>query len=69
MSASQKRVWPELVGKDINSALKTLKEESADIDHIETLRDNSPVTLDFCPTRILVFVDEKNIVTVEPRIG
>ncbi|CAF4373268.1 unnamed protein product, partial [Rotaria sordida] len=39
------------------------------IDHIETLRDNSPVTLDFCPTRIRVFVDEKNIVTVEPRIG
>jgi len=28
MSANQKRVWPELVGKDVNSALKTLKEES-----------------------------------------
>ncbi|CAF2376678.1 unnamed protein product [Rotaria sp. Silwood2] len=68
MSASQKRVWPELVGKDVNSAIKTLKEES-DVDHIETLRDNSPVTLDFCPTRIRVFVDEKNIVTVDPRIG
>lgn len=40
-----------------------------DIDHIVTVRDNSPVTLDFCPTRIRVFVNEKNIVTVEPRIG
>jgi hypothetical protein len=39
------------------------------IDNIQTLRDNSPVTLDFFPTRIRVFVDEKNIVTVEPRIG
>jgi hypothetical protein len=68
MSANQKRVWPELVGKDVNSALKTLKEESG-FDNIQTLRDNSPVTLDFCPTRIHVFVDEKNIVTVEPRIG
>ncbi|CAF1399636.1 unnamed protein product [Rotaria sordida] len=68
MSAIEKRVWPELVGKDVNSATKTLKEES-NIDHIETLRDDSPVTLDFCPTRIRVFVDEKNIVTVEPRIG
>jgi hypothetical protein len=28
MSATQKRVWPELVGKDVNSAVKTLKEES-----------------------------------------
>jgi hypothetical protein len=28
MSAAQKRVWPELVGKDANSAIKTLKEES-----------------------------------------
>ena len=28
MSANQKRVWPELVGKDADTALKTLKEES-----------------------------------------
>ncbi len=86
MSANQKRVWPELVGKDANSALKILKEESGQkteiyllkndlfsfhsgIDDIQTVRDNSPVTLDFCPTRIRIFVDEKNIVTVDPRIG
>lgn len=40
-----------------------------DINHIETLRDSTSVTLDFCPTRIRVFFNEKNIVTVEPRIG
>jgi hypothetical protein len=68
MSANQKRVWPELVGKDVNSALKILKDESG-FDDIQTLRDNSPVNLDFCPTRIRVFVNEKNIVTVDPRIG
>ena len=68
MSANQKRVWPELVGKDAQSAIKILKEESG-FDNIQTARDNSPVTLEFCPTRIRVFVDEKNIVTVEPRIG
>jgi len=28
MSANEKRVWPELVGKDANSVLKILKEES-----------------------------------------
>jgi hypothetical protein len=39
------------------------------INDIQTVRDNSPVTLDFSPTRIRIFVDEKNIVTVEPRIG
>jgi hypothetical protein len=68
MSANQKRVWPELVGKDVNSALKILKDESG-FDDVQTLRDNSPVDLDFCPTRIRVFVNEKNIVTVDPRIG
>jgi hypothetical protein len=68
MSANQKRVWPELVGKDAQSAIKTLKEESG-FDDIQTIRDNSPVDLNFRPTRIQVFVDEKNIVTVEPRIG
>ncbi|CAF1250284.1 unnamed protein product [Adineta steineri] len=68
MSASVKRVWPELVGKDVDSATKIIKEES-DIELIQTLRDNSPVTLDYCPTRIRLFVNEKNIVTVEPRIG
>jgi hypothetical protein len=31
MSANQKRVWPELVGKDANSAMKTLKEESSSL--------------------------------------
>ena len=68
MSAAQKRVWPELVGKNAESAMKTLREESG-FDNIQSVRDNSPVTLDFNPTRIRVFVDEKNIVTVEPRIG
>ncbi|UJR10616.1 hypothetical protein I4U23_014813 [Adineta vaga] len=68
MSAAQKRVWPELVGKDADSAIKVIKKES-DITDIQTVRDNSPVTLDFHPSRIRVFVDEKNIVTVEPRIG
>ncbi|CAF1065718.1 unnamed protein product [Adineta steineri] len=68
MSASVKRVWPELVGKDVDNATKIIKEES-DIELIQTLRDNSPVTLDYCPTRIRLFVNEKNIVTVEPRIG
>ena len=28
MSATQKRVWPELVGKDVNAVVKILKEES-----------------------------------------
>ncbi|CAF1264957.1 unnamed protein product [Adineta steineri] len=68
MSASAKRVWPELVGKDVDTVTKIIKEES-DVEHIQTLRDNSPVTLDYCPTRIRLFVNEKNIVTVEPRIG
>lgn len=68
MSATQKRVWSELVGKDADSAMKTLREESG-FDNIQTIRDNSPVTLDFNPTRIRVFVNEKNIVSVEPRIG
>ena len=68
MSATQKRVWPELVGKDADSAMKTLREESG-FDNIQIVQDNSPVTLDFNPTRIHVFVNEKNIVTVDPRIG
>lgn len=85
MSATQKRVWPELVGKDVNSAVKTLKEESglskyqfikwfyflfnSDIANIRVMRDDSKVTCTFDPTQITVFVNEKNIVTVEPRIG
>lgn len=28
MSANQKRVWPELVGKDADSVIKTIKQES-----------------------------------------
>ncbi|CAF1267284.1 unnamed protein product [Adineta ricciae] len=51
MSAAQKRAWPELVGKDADSAIKTIQQES-DITNIQTLRDNSPVTLEFCPTRM-----------------
>ena len=68
MSANEKRVWPELVGKDADAAIKILKEESS-LDNIPIVRDNSPITLDYCPTRIRVFVDEKNIVTVDPRLG
>jgi hypothetical protein len=33
------------------------------------MRDDSKVTCTFDPTQITVFVNEKNIVTVEPRIG
>lgn len=68
MSANEKRVWPELVGKDADAAIKILKEESG-LDNIPIVRDNSAITLDHCPTRIRVFVNEKNIVTVDPRLG
>ena len=42
MSATQKRVWPELVGKDADSAMKTLREESG-FDNIQIVRIIHPL--------------------------
>lgn len=64
--------YPEgirFVGTPSNRWARHFRFSRLDITDIQTVRDNSPVDLEFSPTRIRLFVDAKNVVTVEPRIG
>ena len=64
--AGKKSSWPELVGKSIEEAKKVILKDRPDVKTVEVFPVGTPVTGDFLPDRVRIFVDT---VAEIPRIG
>ncbi|XP_066360898.1 subtilisin-chymotrypsin inhibitor-2B-like [Miscanthus floridulus] len=60
-----KKSWPEVVGLSVEEAKKVILKDKPDAD-IFVLPVGSPVTKDFRPNRVRIFVDT---VAQTPRVG
>ncbi|CAF2120414.1 unnamed protein product [Rotaria magnacalcarata] len=67
-STSNKKEWPELVGKKGEEAVKIIKKETG-FDNVVIVKQESPITLDYRTDRVRVFVDANGIVVTAPTIG
>ncbi|CAF5208910.1 unnamed protein product, partial [Rotaria magnacalcarata] len=67
-STSNKKEWPELVGKKGEEAVKIIKKETG-FDNVVIVKQESPITLDYRTDRVRVFVDANGIVVTTPTIG
>ncbi|EES18867.1 hypothetical protein SORBI_3009G009400 [Sorghum bicolor] len=64
-SGGAKTSWPELVGLNVEEAKKVILKDKPDAD-IVVLPVGSPVTRDYRPNRVRIFVD---IVAEAPHVG
>ncbi|EES18872.1 hypothetical protein SORBI_3009G009800 [Sorghum bicolor] len=62
---AKKQSWPEVVGLSVEEAKKVILKDKPDAD-IFVLPVGSPVTRDFRPNRVRIFVDT---VAETPRVG
>ncbi|XP_066363815.1 subtilisin-chymotrypsin inhibitor-2B-like [Miscanthus floridulus] len=60
-----KTSWPEVVGLSVEEAKKVILEDKPDAD-IVVLPTGSPVTMDYRPNRVRIFVDT---VAQTPHVG
>lgn len=60
--------WPTCLGMSGEKCMELIASYDSDI-HIEILNKNEPVTTDFRPDRVRIFVDEYDIVTIIPSRG
>jgi len=60
-----KTSWPEVVGLSVEEAKKVILKDKPDAD-IVVLPTGSPVTMDYCPNRVRIFVDT---VAQTPHVG
>jgi len=60
-----KTSWPEVVGLSVEEAKKVILKDKPDAD-IVVLPTGSPVTMDYRPNRVRIFVDT---VAQTPRVG
>ncbi|KAL3535629.1 hypothetical protein ACH5RR_004090 [Cinchona calisaya] len=60
--------WPELVGKDGESARIIIEKQSPEL-NVVVLHEGDPPLFDFCCNRVLLHVDEDNMVQITPEIG
>ena len=60
-----KTSWPEVVGLSVEEAKKVILKDKADAD-IVVLPTGSPVTMDYRPNRVRIFVDT---VVQTPHVG
>ncbi|XP_039042501.1 glu S.griseus protease inhibitor-like [Hibiscus syriacus] len=67
-ASAEKKLWPELVGEDGESAKKTIESENPNL-KVTVGRDGSPMTLDYRTNRVRIWVDEKGLVVYTPTIG
>ncbi|KAK1694395.1 hypothetical protein QYE76_011092 [Lolium multiflorum] len=66
VAGGKKTSWPELVGKSIKEAKKTILKDRPDVKTVEVFPVGTPVTEDFRLDRVRIFVDT---VAEIPRIG
>ncbi|MEV0766425.1 serine protease inhibitor [Nocardia sp. NPDC050435] len=64
----EKDRWPETVGLPAEEAVKIIKSERPDV-KVFVLHEGTPVTRDYRPDRVRVFVDDDGKVAVPPEIG
>jgi predicted MarR family transcription regulator len=66
VACGEKTSWPELVGKSIEEAKKTILKDRPDVKTVEVFPVGAKVTEDFRLDRVRIFVDT---VAEIPRIG
>ncbi|CAF3839497.1 unnamed protein product [Rotaria sp. Silwood1] len=66
--ASKKHHWPELVGKNGQEAVQIIKKETG-FTNVMTVKEGSPVTMEYNPNRVRVTVNKQGIVTVVPTVA
>ncbi|XP_051219434.1 subtilisin-chymotrypsin inhibitor-2A-like [Lolium perenne] len=66
VAGGKKTSWPELVGKSIEEAKKTILKDRPDVKTVEVFPVGAPVTEDLRFDRVRIFVDT---VAEIPRIG
>ena len=66
----EKVEWPELVGIDVQAAVRVIEAERPDLIVVNPVRDGSIVSMDFAVRRVRVFYSvETGKVVRTPRIG
>ncbi len=60
--------WPELVGEPQDMAVAVIKKDRPDV-HAELLPEGSAVIMNYCPTRVWVFLDNEGRVARMPVLG
>jgi len=63
-----KESWPELEGKSFEEAEAAIKSDRSDVE-VQKLDEGSPVTRDFKPSRVRVFVNSAGNVAGIPKTG
>jgi len=63
-----KENWPELVGLKGEDARDQVKQQRPDVE-IQILPELGPVTMDFRPDRVRIFVDKDGKVVHAPNCG
>ena len=66
---SAKTEWPELVDKDGEEAVATIKRERPDLTQVSTMPEGAMMTMDMRMDRVRVMVNTDNKVAVKPRIA
>jgi hypothetical protein len=61
--------WPELVGSNYTTALRTILHEAPDVASVVRLPPGHVITTDYRPDRVVVSVDAADIVRGAPRRG
>ncbi|XP_012940436.1 chymotrypsin inhibitor [Aplysia californica] len=64
-----KTSWPEAVGKTFEEAEEMIKTDNPFVKQILKVPENSPVTMDYRPDRVRVFVNEAGVTVDVPRTG
>nr|GLL41140.1 proteinase inhibitor [Ipomoea trifida]GMD72030.1 ase inhibitor I13, potato inhibitor I [Ipomoea batatas] len=63
-----KSSWPELVGVDAFLAKSTIEKENSDL-YVVVVYQRCPITLDYRPDRVRLFVDCSNVIISTPVTG
>jgi len=66
--ADKKSTWPEVVGMTGDEAKEQIAKDRPDV-QINVLPEVSPVTMDFRPDRVRIFVNNDQKVVAAPRCG
>ncbi|CAE8678065.1 unnamed protein product, partial [Polarella glacialis] len=64
-----KRNWPELVGQAGEAAVAAIKSDRPELLHVDSLSDDSMVTMDMREDRVRVFVGQNGQVSRAPKVG
>ncbi|RAL37101.1 unnamed protein product [Cuscuta campestris] len=64
-----KHMWPELLGKDSETAIATIKKENRKVRQWEVVKEGTNVAEAFVTHRVRIWVDDSGIVVRVPTVG